>query len=208
MMSFVSKEEQQRISAAITEAERHTRGEIVAVITAESASFLSVPVVLAAAVALFVPWPLIYFTWITVQWIYAFQLAVFLLLALVLLPRPVRFRVVPRSLLHSRAHDKAVEQFLARDLNMAVGRTGVLIFVSAAEHYAEIIADAGLHDKVQQSAWQQIIDEMTVDIAADRAGDGLIKAIRRVGELLAKHVPPDATAHHRLPDHLIVLDRT
>ena len=205
-MSLIRQEDQEKISAAITAAEGRTSGEIVAVIAAESASYLSVPFLIAAAVALFVPWPLIYFTWITVQWIYALQLEVFLILVTVLLPRWLRFRFVPRAILRTRAHRRAVEQFLARNLNTTAGRTGVLVFVSVAERYAEIIADAGLHDKIQQSAWQQIVDDMTADIGAGRAGEGLSEAIKRVGDLLALHCPSGPLDKHSLPDHLIVLD--
>jgi putative membrane protein len=205
-MSLISADDQQRISAAITDAETRTSGEIVAVVTVDSASYLSVPLLIAAAVALFVPWPLIYFTWIQVQWIFALQLAVFLLLTLLLMPRAIRYHLVPRSIQRSRAHRRAVEQFLAQDLNTTAGRTGVLLFVSVAEHYAEIIADAGLHDKVEQSAWQAIVDEMTADIGAGRADTALITAIGRIGGLLARHFPARAGDIRRLPDHLIVLE--
>ena len=204
-MSLITEDDQQRISAAITDAEKRTSGEIVAVITPDSASYLSIPFLIAAAVALFLPWPLIYFTWMTVQWIYALQLGVFLLLALALMPRSIRFRIVPRAMLRSRAHRRAVEQFLALDLDTTAGRTGVLVFVSVAERYAEIIADTGLHEKVEQSAWQEIVDGLTTEIGAGRANSALIKAIERVGALLAKHFPASAGDVRRLPDHLIVL---
>jgi putative membrane protein len=205
-MSLIGQDDAQRISAAITDAETRTSGEIVAVITHESDTYLSVPFLIAAALALFVPWPLIYFTWVPVQWIYALQLAAFLITVLTLLPRNVRFRIIPRSLLRSRAHRRAVEQFLTQNLNTAAGRTGVLVFVSVAERYAEIIADAGLHEKVEQSAWQAIVDEMTAEIGARRPGEALINAIARVGRLMAEHFPAGAQDIRRLPDHLIVLD--
>jgi putative membrane protein len=205
-MSLISDEAQQHISSAITEAESRTSGEIVAVLAAESDTYLSVPFLIASAIALFVPWPLIYFTWVPVQWIFALQLAVFLVAMLGLLPRPVRFRCVPGSLMRSRAHRHAVEQFLARNLNTTAGRTGVLLFVSAAERYAEIIADAGLHEKVGQSEWQAIVDELTGEIGGGRAERGLIGAVERIGGILAKHFPSSAGDVRRLPDHLIVLE--
>jgi putative membrane protein len=205
-MSLIDAGDQQRVSAAITDAETRTSGEIVAVITPDSSSYLSVPFLIASAVALFVPWPLIYFTWMTVQWIFALQLAVFLLLALALMPRVMRFLFVPRSLQRVRAHRRAVEQFLAQDLNSAEGRTGVLLFVSVAERYAEIIADSGLHKAVEPGAWQVIVDELTREIGEGRAGEALITAIGRIGGLLARHFPAQPGDVHPLPDHLIVLE--
>lgn len=205
-MSLVAEHDQQRIADAIRQAETRTSGEIVAVITGQSASYLSVPVLIAACLALLVPWPLIYFTWITVQTIYLAQLATFLLLLAILVPRPVRFWLVPRTILHQRAHARAVEQFLVQSLDTAAGRTGVLIFVSVAERYAEIIADQGLHPKVPKGEWQAIVDAMVSEIGAGRAGEALVGAIDKVGAILAEHFPGATDDAQRLPDHLIVLD--
>lgn len=205
-MAFIAEDEQIKVSEAITAAEKRTSGEIVAVIAAESASYLSVPFLVASTVALFVPWPLIYFTWMPVQWIFALQLLAFGLLALLLMPRGLRFRFVPRSILRGRAHRRAVEQFLTQDLDSTTGRTGVLVFVSVAERYAEIIADQALRDKVTAAEWQAIVDGMTAEIAAGRPCEGLVGAIGRVGDLMARHFPGGGADPRRLPDHLIVLD--
>lgn len=205
-MPLIDQAQQDRISAAITAAEARTSGEIVAVIAPESASYLSVPFMIAALLALLVPWPFIHFTWMTVQSIYLIQLVVFAALVLALLPRPIRFRLVPRSILDTRAHRRAVEQFLSHNLDTTVGRTGVLIFVSVAERYAEIIADDGLNGKVPKGAWQVIVEDMTASIGAGEPETGLTRAIERVGALLAEHAPGDGTSPRRLPDHLVVLE--
>jgi putative membrane protein len=205
-MSLFSKPEEQRIAAAIAEAERNTSGEIVAVIAAESASHLHVPAMAAALAALLVPWPLIYFTWWPVQWIYAVQLAVFALLLLALLPRSIRFALVPRRFKHQRAHRRAVEQFLVQNLHTTEGRTGVLIFLSVAERYAEVLADARIHSRVPAGTWQAIVDELTAGVGEGRAADALIAAISSVGGLLAAHFPPGTTDPDELPNHLIVLE--
>ena len=82
-MAFISEQDRHRIGEAIADAERKTSGEIVAVLCGESASYLHIPFLWAALIALIVPWPLVYFTWWPVQWIYLAQLAVFLLVLLV-----------------------------------------------------------------------------------------------------------------------------
>jgi putative membrane protein len=205
-MPLIDKTQKDRISAAITSAEARTSGEIVAVIAPESASYLSVPFMIAALLALLVPWPFIHFTWMTVQSIYLIQLAVFAALVLALLPRPIRFRLVPRSILDTRAHRRAVEQFMSHNLDTTVGRTGVLIYVSVAERYAEIIADDGLSGKVAKGAWQSIVEDMTESIGAGEPETGLTRAIERVGAILAEHAPGDGASPRRLPDHLVVLE--
>jgi len=204
-MTLVAEADQRRIADAITEAERTTSGEIVAMITPESASYLHGPFLWAALAALAVPWPFVFWTWWPIQHIYVLQLAVFAVLVVVLMPRPVRLALMPRSVKHARAHRRAVEQFLAQNLHTAVGHTGVLIFVSVAERFAEILADAAIHEKVPEGAWQAIVADLTQHIGKGQAGDGFVRAIAAVGEHLARHFPPDAQRPHALSNHLIVL---
>lgn len=204
--TFMPTPDDARVSEAIAKAEAKTSGEIVAVVASESDSYAYAPFLWAALAALLAAWPLIYFTWISVQWIYAIQIAVFAALSVLLSTRPLRYRLVPRAVLTERAHARAVEQFLVQNLHTTAGRTGVLIFVSVAERYAEILADAGIHQKVPEDAWQGIIDEMTAHIGAGRTTDGFVTAIERVGQHLAEHFPPGSAPINALANHLIVLN--
>lgn len=205
-MSLFTAEERMRISEAITAAERNTSGEIVAVVTEASSSYNYVPFLWAALVALIVPWPLIHFTWMPVQWIFLIQLLVFLVLIGVIWPKSIRTALVPRSLAKSHASRRAAEQFLAQNLHTTAGRTGVLIFVSVAERHAEILADQGIHARVPEGTWQQIVDSLTNEIGLKRPADGFVQAIERVGHHLTEHFPPGSRDPNELPNHLIVLD--
>ena len=98
--------------------------------------------------ALLVPLPLIYLTAWPAIVIYALQLAAFLGALYLLTREAIRYRIVPRQTKHDRAHQEALRQFGAHGLQHTELRTGVLIFVSVAEHYAEIVADAGIDQKV------------------------------------------------------------
>jgi putative membrane protein len=204
--ALFSEGEQQRIADAITGAEQGTSGEIVAVVANDSGRYLYVPFMWAALVALLVPWPLVYFTWWPVQWIYLIQLAAFLVLLTILMPQPVRLALVPRSVKRDRAHRHAVEQFLAQGLHTTASRTGVLIFVSVAERYAEVLADTGIDAKVAPGTWQEIVDGLTARIGEGRAADGFVEAIGAAGRHLATHFPPGTADPNELPNKLIVLD--
>lgn len=204
-MLFTADEER-RIADAISSAEQATSGEIVAVIATESDSYLYAPFLWASIIALLVPWPLTYFTWWPVQWIYALQLLVFLGLLAIMLPKAVRLRLVPKRVQRLRAHRRAVEQFLVQNLHTTTGRTGVLIFVSVAERYAEVLADIGIDTKVPKGTWQRIVDDLTAEIAAGRAAKGFVSAVTAAGQHLAAHFPPGALDPNELPNHLIVLD--
>ena len=67
---------------------------------------------------------------------------------------------VPRRLRYRRAHDNALKQFLARNVHITTARTGVLIFVSLAERYAEVVADSGINAKVPQETWNDIVADL------------------------------------------------
>ncbi len=205
-MALIAEADRARVARAITEAELGTSGEIVAVIAAESENFLWLPLLVAGVVALFVPWPLIFLTWMTVESIYLIQLVVFAGVFLLFLWRPLRYAAVPRTMKNRAAHRRAVEQFLAQNLHTTQGRTGVLIYVSVAERYAEILADTAIHEKVSDATWQGIITRLTSDIGADRSTDGFIYTIQAVGRLLAEHFPPGGCDSAALPDRLIVLE--
>lgn len=201
-----SDSDEQRIAEAITRAEKTTSGEIVAVLAAESSSYLYAPFLWASVAALLVPWPLILWTWWPAAWIYLVQVAVFALVLALTLPRPVRYWMVPASVRRARAHRRAMEQFVAQNLHTTAGRTGVLIFISAAERHAEIVADSGIEAKVAQGTWQEIVARLTAAFSEGRYTDGFIAAIDEVGGHLATHFPPGSCDANELPDHLIVLD--
>jgi putative membrane protein len=202
---FLGANDEARISKAIQTAEHKTSGEIVAVVAAESDSYLWAPILVAALAALAIAAPLIFLTWMNVHWIYLIQIAVFVGLALVASTRPMRYALVPKSLKRERAHARAVEQFLVQNLHTTEGRTGILIFVSVAERYAEILADAAVHKKVPSRVWQGIVDQLTAEIAVGRTGDGFVHAIEAAGKVLAEHFPPGTADPTALPNHLIVL---
>jgi putative membrane protein len=204
-MSLFSSDEERRVSDAITQAERTTSGEIVVVVAARSDSYFYVPPLVAALVSLLVPWVLIYFSRFDLQSIYLAQLSTFLVLTVLLLPLPVRTALVPKRVKALHAHQRAVEQFLVQNLHTTADRTGVLLFVSVAERYVEILADTAIDARVAPGTWKSIVDQLTVAIAAGKPTEGLVAAIREMGAHLERHFPPTTRHSNELPDHLIVL---
>ncbi len=205
MRLMFSESDEHRIAEAITRAEKATSGEIVAVVAAESSTYLYAPFLWASVFALLVPWPLILWTWWPAAWIYLTQVAVFALVLAATLPRPIRYALVPRRIKRARAHRRAIEQFLAQNLHTTAGRTGVLIFISVAERHAEIVADSGIEARVAKGTWQEIVGRLTSAFGTGRHTEGFITAIDDVGTHLAMHFPPGSYDANELPDHLIVL---
>ncbi len=205
-MQPFTPEDRAAISAAISHAEENTSGEIVVVAAVASDGYRSFGLLWAALLALAAPIPFIFATKWPVQYIYLIQLSVFLVLLVLFQLERLRYRLVPPAIKRARAHQRAVEQFLVQNMHTTKGRTGVLIYVSFAEHFAEIIADDGLYRKVPPSVWEDVVGELTGHLGRGTATKGFIRAIERCGEILAKHFPPGRVADNELPHHLIVLD--
>ena len=200
---MISQADNQRIAAAIRAAEAKTSGEIYCVIAHACGGYHLVPIAWAALLAFAVPWPLIHFTRWPAGIIYLIQLAAFIAVALLLSLPMIRFRIVPRRRLHGRAHVVAMQQFLAQGIHLTEKRTGVLIFASAAERYAEIVADSGINAKVAPDAWAGAVAALVGAIKTGRPGDGFVAAIELCGAELARNFPPGELNPNELPDRVV-----
>jgi putative membrane protein len=200
----ITAEEYKAIAAAIRAAEQGTSGQLVCVLARASSNYAHVPILWASALALALPWPLIYLTQWSVERIFLAQLAAFLLTGLLFSWMPLRLLLVPRAVRRAQAHRTASEQFLVRNIGHTANRTGVLIFVSLAEHYARIIADEGIAHRVHTSEWQAAIDALLAHVRDGRIAAGFVAAVERCGAVLAEHAPPDGSPNE-LPDRLYVI---
>jgi putative membrane protein len=205
-MAFLSQQELQDIRQAIAAAETRTSGELVVVIAAQSDDYLYIPTLWAALIALAVPGlaALLGQPWLQ-QHVYLLQFATFMVLALAFQWRPLKFRLIPRAVSYVRAQRLAQEQFLVQNLHHTEQRTGVLIFVSVAEHYVEILADKGINDRVPDDTWDHIVQQFTGLVKQGRVAEGFMQTIQRCGEVLAENFPAGDNNPNELPNRLIEL---
>jgi putative membrane protein len=200
---MISESDKQRVSEAIRQAETRTAGEIFCVLAHHASDYRLVPLAWAAVIALALPWPLIHLTPWPAEAIYLIQLLAFIAAAIVLSLPAIRFRIVPRSAKHGRAHALALHQFFAQGLQHTENRTGVLIFASMAERYAEIVADAEINAKTRPEEWNKAVAALIAGMKDDRPGDGFVAAIELCGAVLAEHFPPGALNRDELPNKLV-----
>ncbi len=205
----VSAEEHARITAAIRKAEEQTSGEIYCVVARTSDPYFF-PAALALVMAMLVVGLGVAFAleglWLSMRLplFAAAQLSALVAALAVLWAFPgLRIRLVPRRWQYQHAHDNARKQFLARNVHVTANRTGVLIFVSLAEHYAEIIADAGISGRVDQHVWDDIVADLVDHARRDQLSLGFVAAIDRVGSLLAQEFPVTGADANELDDHLV-----
>ncbi|MCO6412557.1 MAG: TPM domain-containing protein, partial [Thiogranum sp.] len=189
-MPFLNDADRRRIRSAIEAAERRTRGEFVTVIAREADDYLYIPLLWAALIALLIP-AVTHF--IDQPWLaahsYMVQIAGFVLLAVLFRWPLIKHRLIPGTVQHQRAHRIALEQFLLQNLHDTQERTGVLLFVSRAEHYVEIIADKGINDRVAPGTWDALVEDFVAHVKQGKVADGFVSTIEACGDLLETHFP-------------------
>jgi putative membrane protein len=88
-------------------------------------------------------------------------------------------------------------------LHLTQARTGVLISVSVAEHYVEIIADEGSNALVPPGTWDKAVADFVERVRAGRTTEGFLVIIEMVGTRLAEHFPRPANDRDELPNRLV-----
>jgi putative membrane protein len=217
---MLSAIDEDRIEAAVAKAEEGTSGEIVCALATEVATYREVPLAWAAAVALAVP-PialalgvvhpfsiLIGDSWLLAQpgalesnlglalAAYAtVQVLLFMIVALIVAIPAVRRRLTPRLIKRHRVAKAAHHQFAAISARATGSETGILIFVALVDRQVQILADAGIHQKVGEAAWARAANAIS---SAMKGGHdptaGIVQAVEICGDALKAHFP--ATEPH------------
>lgn len=214
-----------RVTAAVTQAERGTDGEIVTVVAGQSDAYNDVALHwtvlgMLLALAVLATWPglveglhaIVADPWeaaTTIRTALTTALIVtavaFLVFQLLFAWGPLRLGLTPGSTKARRVRRRALMLFRTAAERRTRARTGVLLYLSLAERRAEIVADATIHDKVAAEVWGDAMAALIVAVRDDRPGDGMADAVTRIGAILAEHFPRSGGDANELPDRLITL---
>ena len=82
-------------------------------------------------------------------------------------------------------------------------RNAVLIFFVPRTRQFAVWGDTGVHARCGDDFWRGIVVEMTPLLKAGRFTDAVVLAVRRMGELLASHFPPEPEDRNELPDKVV-----
>ena len=224
-MVKLSEADHAKVSAAIAAAEMRSNGEIVAVATPISDSYHDVALHWAVAALLLVlawaSWRPDWLIWwhdaLTGGWrpeptlgeilLFLMLLATVKFVAVLLILRwmPLRLALTPRATKARRVRRRAIVVFKAAAERRTVGRTGVLIYLSMAEHRAEIVADEAITSVTTPDTWGEAMAALLVEVRQGRVADGMVAAIAEVGGVLAEHFPRSEGDTNEIPDKLIEL---
>lgn len=205
-MTLLTEAEQQQVAQAIARIESGTDAEIVTVLAARADDYTYISLLWAAVIALLVPGLLNYATsWLGPHEFLLTQWGAFVVLALLFRVPAITSRLVPRHVRHWRAANLARRQFLEQNLHHTKGETGMLIFVSEAERYVEILVDRGISKCLPNATWEPIIALFTGHVRHGKTLQGFLESIDSCGALLAEHLPATST-RNELPNRLVILD--
>lgn len=202
---MLNAHEKRALADTIKDVESRTDAEVVTVLARQSDNYLYIPTLWAAFIALliaplmqFLPWWLEYQQAFTLQWV------LFIALAVLFRWRPLTMWLIPQKVKFWRAANLARRQFLEHDLHSTKDRLGLLIFVSQAEHYVEILADRGLAEQITDESWQEIVENFIHEVKRGKTGEAFIHCVEKCGELL-EEAAPVTVIKNELPNHLILL---
>ncbi|WP_251977204.1 TPM domain-containing protein [Salinicola avicenniae] len=211
-MTLLNDNERRQVGEAITRIERETDAEVVTVLARQADNYAYIPLLWAGVIALVAPGALaVIASWLPggaapgVWWLLALQWLTFIVLGVLFRLPAVMTRLIPRSVRFWRASNLARRQFLEQNLHHTEAGTGMLIFVSEAERYVEILVDRGISQQLSDAHWQRIVADFTQRVRAGETLPGFLDCIDACGELLKTHVP---ATHDRneLPNRLVVLE--
>jgi putative membrane protein len=217
---------QDAVSAAVARAEARSNGEIVTVLADCSDAYHDVALhwalaamlgVLAAAAAL--PECLVWLHGLVTggAWgnepslqallfdLMILAIATFTAVLLLLKWMPLRLALTPDATKQRRVRRRAITLFKVATERRTVGRTGVLLYLSMAEHRAEIVADQAIHQVTTPETWGDAMEALLIEVKAKRPIAGLVAAVDEIGEVLAQHCPRTSGDSNEIPDKLIQL---
>ncbi len=204
-MTLLTQSEQQQVAEAIDRIERDTDAELVTVLAEQADDYHYIPLLWAGLIALVVPGAALFFTAALSAWqLLLVQWATFIVLALLFRIPSLTTRLIPRTVRHWRACNLARRQFIELNLHHTEGGTGILIFVSEAERYVEILVDRGISSRIDNSAWEAIVANFTEQVHDGQVLEGFLGCIEACGSLLKQHVPA-TQVRNQLPNRLVMI---
>jgi putative membrane protein len=225
---MLNDKDKARISAAITEVEEKTSGEIFCVLAKDVSRYREVPLLWAAVAAFVVP-PLlvlsglhrlalasIFTSWtdesahamegLILRALSSFELvqaAIFLCVAIIVAMPGVRRAVTPGALKTYRVRQAARRHFVAVGARLSHAEPHILIYASLADRRVELVAHDNIHKAVGEGPWNDSVAAVVEGMKGGKPADGFVKAIGICGAALAQHFPPNGAPKNRLPNTIL-----
>ena len=101
-------------------------------------------------------------------------------------------------------HELAVRHFYQLGMDRTKEKTGVLIFLSLSDRSFQIIADEGIHKRVDDGHWDRLAASLTTHFKEKRFCQGLCETVKEIGTTLAREFPRKAGDTNELPNDVSI----
>ena len=103
------------------------------------------------------------------------------------------------------ARERAIELFSQLRVWDTEQNTGVLIYLLLADRAVEIVADRGIHAKVDSQEWSKVCRQMEAAFRQSDFEGGVVSGVQAVTRHLLQHFPSDNRDRNELPNQPVVL---
>jgi putative membrane protein len=118
----------------------------------------------------------------------------------------LRHLFTPRRQMHEEVDRRARQIFFDNRVHRTKGATGILLYVSLFERMASVIADETTTEKLGQPVLEALCAKLTEDLGTLAPAEALCASVALAGEKLAEVLPAEAGDVNELPDALVILD--
>jgi putative membrane protein len=212
---YLPKSSQEKITEAVTEAEKKINAEIVPVFMISSDDYaeakfrgaILTSIIFAIGILLYdhlMGW--YQFFLLKNDWLFVASIGIAGIsgyLAFGYIPA-LKKLMISKQKLQQRSSAMAERVFGEYKLFETKSRTGILIFVSLFEHTIEIVPDKGLKEKIADDEWHKAINDMKPSLRARKFDEAFVQSISKITEILITNKMERASGSdsNELPDHL------
>jgi putative membrane protein len=201
---MLNKDQSLRIEQAVQAAETATSAEIAVCVRRASGDdrFLAAIIGAVVFIAIDTIGPAIWWNYDRLAW-----LGMALIAAILVFWLCDRFdfglRCLPAKLLVKDARRTARATFLDSGLDNTPERNAVLLFVSRAEHYVEILPDRAAAAAIDSAHWNAIVDGFRQAARKGDLGEAVAGAVAAIGQICAVHFPASGANPDRVSNQPI-----
>jgi putative membrane protein len=189
------------LAQCVKEIEQGTDAELVIVVRGVSGNYRHADYLFGAVVAfagllflLFLPIDFHTF-WVPIDVVVLFVAAAFLCSR----SKGLRRRLTTKKFRRAAVRNGAAAMFYEAGIANTNAEMGVLIYLSLLERRLELIADRGVLKAVPPLEWNHCLFALQ-EAGRNPDANNFLKALRNLGELLSKHLPPTGENPNELPD--------
>lgn len=198
--------EKNEISKEIESLEEQSSAELVAVITKQSSSYRFETILVSILFTILISILILIIENISPIKMFQWQIMSFVLVYFILYKfETILFKLLPKTYKYEKTSTYANKQFSNLGLQTTKTKQAIMFFVSIDEKYVEIITDSAIKEKIDNSYWQDIVNEFIKDVKKDKLANGYLKAIKSCNKILIKEFPIKDDDENELSNEVIEL---